>query len=695
MPVDPLLELLERVYPFRFLHGDDRSILKDVARERAFAPSETIIRRGEEEQSVFLIAQGVVEVFDPSRGRDELVTTIYADHYFGEWEAIFDEPRVFSIRARTECRCWEIPAEPFRELLARSPSFALGFGTILRDNQGIFAAFERFRVHLLQEADRGHIGIGRLLPLYRELQPALHPGAVDDRRIDVSGLLYAVRRLPDNVTRTFAFLLMDELPASMHEPDRLFPTVRTGARRRDVWEVLPGKDLIVLRTGDSDLIDLVTCLCLYAVEARKIRERLMQEDSLESLARFSRNHASVEGTPTDRAAIRNFLLTLPFSSREVDGFMSIWPDDPVGRISDIARHREMFSIDVRRREQSYNVRRDELWISRVAQLTRDLVGYDPPLLPSNRAIHIVSSNTHSVTNCLNPWYVENADRVLQWGTEQGHPATQGAWDNSQDQVYAIARDFFLAHREDAATAARIAESVGHARLDATASTGIQVQLIDLSRLGGAGIDPLVIGNKNAIGDCDDIIVNIDYAFGRQAQYVIRNLLMLYGERVRSVSFFGKAGALLGERGDLLVPTAFVEQQSDLFYPIPHRDDSEILARRLPSRSIHSGPMLTVDGTLLQNREMLNFYRRIWGVVGMEMEGTHYYRQILEARELGVIPRDLRFQFCYYVSDLPMRPAGGALLSAPLALSEGVPPLYAITRHILASILGGWCRERVA
>jgi len=80
---------------------------------------------------------------------------------------------------------------------------------------------------------------------------------------------------------------------------------------------------------------------------------------------------------------------------------------------------------------------------------------------------------------------------------------------------------------------------------------------------------------------------------------------------------------------------------------------------------------------------------------MEMEGAHYYRQILEARELGVIPRDVRFQFWYDVSDLPMQPVGGALLSAPLALSEGVPPLYAITRHILASILGGCSREKMA
>jgi hypothetical protein len=97
-------------------------------------------------------------------------------------------------------------------------------------------------------------------------------------------------------------------------------------------------------------------------------------------------------------------------------------------------------------------------------------------------------------------------------------------------------------------------------------------------------------------------------------------------------------------------------------------------------------LLTVDGTLLQNRQMLNFYRQIWDVIGMEMEGTHYYRGILESGELGVIRRDVDFRFFYYVSDLPLQSHSN--LATPLQRSEGVPPLYAITRHILDEISVG-------
>jgi hypothetical protein len=94
-------------------------------------------------------------------------------------------------------------------------------------------------------------------------------------------------------------------------------------------------------------------------------------------------------------------------------------------------------------------------------------------------------------------------------------------------------------------------------------------------------------------------------------------------------------------------------------------------------------MLTVDGTLLQNRRMLYFYKHIWGCVGIEMEGAYYYRQVLESMRLGVLPEDLALRFYYYVSDLPLDHA--ANLSSRMSAQEGIPPLYAITREILSEV----------
>jgi hypothetical protein len=55
-----------------------------------------------------------------------------------------------------------------------------------------------------------------------------------------------------------------------------------------------------------------------------------------------------------------------------------------------------------------------------------------------------------------------------------------------------------------------------------------------------------------------------------------------------------------------------------------------------------------------------------------MEGSFYCRQILKARQLGVMPSDVPLRYMYYVSVL--RLAHHVTLSARLREGEGVFPL---------------------
>ena len=254
-------------------------------------------------------------------------------------------------------------------------------------------------------------------------------------------------------------------------------------------------------------------------------------------------------------------------------------------------------------------------------------------------------------------------------------------------MYAVSRDFVSAHPEYAAKP-QAESDWGVRRLKETVSTGIEVQLIDARRLAGhvldPGLGPLLEGLRPRTRP---LLINIDYAFGEQAEEIIRNLILLFGRRLASINVLGKAGSLVGKRGDILVPTGFVEQASDRFYPFSScvSCDYDGLAELVPDRTVHHGRLLTVSGTLLQNRQMLHFYRHIWDCIGLEMEGTCYYRQILESQQLEVIPEDLQLRFLYYVSDLPLD--NEADLASRLAASEGVPPLYGITRQIIRDIFG--------
>ena len=674
-----LLSLLERVIPFRFLDMEQkRGLLPDLEQMR-FEPGEVLMEQGDEtDTSVYLLEQGSVVVMDRARGNERRVDTIVAGHYVGEWEPLFKVPRSYEVCAEEPVVAYRLSGERFLALISDSHAFAQAMATILRDKIWIFSAFDRFRVELTRGENEGHISIGRLLPLYTALRPALHPLANSEDDIDVGALLYAVRRLPENLGRTFAFLLTDELPAAYRGPEAFFNKVETAARRRDIWEMLPGKNLVLLRNGYSDMLDLISCLCLYAVEARKIRRRLSQAAHVRSMQRYLEGDEAYAGVDD-----RSLLEELPFTREEREGLLAVWPEGTIQKLYETTLHREMFNIDVRRQTTTYANRRTDLWTAQVSDATKKLLGCQPAELPQNVRVHVVSSNTHSVTNCLNPWFQQNRERIVRWARETEHPLHDEPWERDEDRMYAVARDYFRAYPEEV-TASREAErQEGILRLRETASTGIQVQMIDTQALAQYDIDPGV--DRSDSGEYRDVILNIDYAFGEQAEHIIRNLLLLFGNRLASVSFFGKAGALVGNRGDILVPTAFIQQSTDQFLPLPMDTNAHVdrLAHRVGDREVHHGPLLTVEGTLLQNRLMLHFYRHLWDCLGMEMEGAHYYKQVLESSQLGVVPENVPLRCFYYVSDLPLEHGEG--LSRPLREIEGVPPLYGITRHILSEI----------
>ena len=669
---------LATIHPFQFLRPEDRRRVAAQLRSADYAAGDVLFAEHDTDDAVYLLQDGIVDILDRKLADARVIVTVHALQYLGEWETIFHQPRAYSARARTPIRASILSGNDFRALLHASPSFAQAFGSIIRDQQGMFRAFDRFKDELRRSAATGPIVLQRLIPRYLDLTPALHPHASSDKRIDFGALAYAVRRLPSNIATTFALLLVDELPAMYHDIERGLTPVVTEARRRDVWEILPGKDLVVLRPGESDLIDLVSCLCLYCVEARKLRLRIAHRIALDDVDRLAERERSREDHG-DTARLADLRGRLPFSSRELAALDALWPGVAATQLAHIARHREMFTVEVLRQSNDYRVRRDELWTKQIAAVTRRVAGCDPSDLPPERGVHIVSSNRHSIRNCLNPWFIERADAIRSWvETDLPHLAAE-PWRDPLDLVYAAGRDYLRANPAEAAAHDESARANGQYTASHTAGTGIEVQLIDLAAV--RAVDPAV----RLPAQSDDIIVNIDYAFGQQAQAVLRTLLVLFGPSIRSLSFFGKAGALRGNRGDLLVPTAFVEQAGDLFQPLSVGNAPD-LVESFPPERVQRGPMLTVDGTLLQNRRMLNFYRHIWGAIGMEMEGSYYFRQVVESSQIGVIASEVPARFVYYVSDLPLQ--SGDTLSAPLAASEGVPPLYAITRSVLNTILAG-------
>jgi len=304
------------------------------------------------------------------------------------------------------------------------------------------------------------------------------------------------------------------------------------------------------------------------------------------------------------------------------------------------------------------------WARAIHQRLLDLQLHDRP-------IHIISANLHSVLNVL-----------------YGYGAVADGRDQAEDaeSLYDFCYRLRERHNEIQAYAA---EHSFHDIPDES-GTHIDCQLIDTAGLDQVPLHPDIRIDREGTQKDSPVILVMDYAFGAQAFDLMFNLLKPCSHEKQpvrfnfsSISIMGKAGILAGEKGDIMLATAHVFEGTTDNYLF---DNNLKEADFEGTATVYTGPMITVLGTSLQNRDMLRSFQADWKTVGLEMEGGHYQRAIGAATIRGDISRQLKVRYAYYASDNPLET--GSTLAAGAMGKEGVKPTYLITKVILEKIIGG-------
>jgi len=188
-----------------------------------------------------------------------------------------------------------------------------------------------------------------------------------------------------------------------------------------------------------------------------------------------------------------------------------------------------------------------------------------------------------------------------------------------------------------------------------------------------------------------VIIVMNYAFGEQAYETMDELLKPYDWKsdkiklnIESIAIMGKAGILDGDKGDIMIPNAHVFEGTADNYPV--NNDFSVKDFEGHGIKVVGGPMITVMGTSLQNKDILRYFKlSSWKVVGLEMEGAHYQKAIQAASKIrNSISPNVTLRYAYYASDNPLM-TGKTLASGALGL-DGVKPTYLITQMILKRIL---------
>jgi hypothetical protein len=661
--------IFEQVPPFDFLTAEEKEWLLDRANELDCPDGRVICSPDVADSDLLYILQSgrvVAQYMDHGRTEEN---HILAPAYFGERSVFFSQPRSAKIVAQGAVRCLSFTGKDIRRLIAKNPTFCQAFAAALRTKQRIFQGYDNFVNLLFSQAQGGLVKIRDLMEGYRGLRSILHPGGHQEE-IDFEALYYVLPRLPEDITSTSALFLSEDLPEMYRKVREQVRASSRRAKKREFYGILPGKSLILLRDGMTDTVDLITKLCIYACEASKLRDRLVDSPIAADLARL----AMVQPTSDEEKALRD---RLPFSSREMAALDRLFGKNLLRRLYEITVQYGDLAVYVKRADNRYSAIASEMWLTQIRELLNQAV----PVADPGLEVQIISSNTHSVTNCLSSWSRDHAEEVLDWARQSSPESLRVS--HPTDRLYVATREYLKAHPDKAAERAAAHRQQGIFSSEDTCFTGIEVSLIDTQRLSGR-VDPDVDLGK---GGARRLLVNIDYAYGQQAEAIIRNLILLFGRSIRGISVFGKSGGIVGNRGDILLPDRLILQSTDELYPIPNID---LTAAHLKEagfgRGVHQGTLLTVLGTIMQNREMLHYYRLFWSVIGMEMEGSYYLREILRARSRGTLRDDVALRFVYYTSDTPLDPA--ATLATKLSVDEGVGAVYAITRAVLRRI---FCR----
>jgi hypothetical protein len=513
----------------------------------------------------------------------------------------------------------------------------------------------------------------------RNLSPEIYGSMNDPRVVELKGLEYVIDRLPKGIEECNRIILTEEDP---FKNEGLPPTLPL-KRRRTCYRVGKNEMCFVITRGLSEIYDILTHMTFLVGEARKIHSR-MTDDA---------GNITIEWTELEKSAHRREHL----SSADLDQALwslSIILGRPYRETRDTFHYLEtnkkeydsnngLFHLirNLGQRIDAERQSRDNAIIIYLTPSLMRIIGQQEyekkwaadiktALVEQNlhrRPIHVVSANLHSVLNIL-----------------YGFPALRETGKPINDNLF----DFFHALRQRQEEIENFASAHGFMSLPDNSGAHIDCQVVDTYRLNGLALHPEIDVKVPDTADNAPVILVIDYAFGAQAFDIMENLLKPFYDDgtmasidFTSISIMGKAGILSGEKGDIMLPTAHVFEGTTDNY----RVGNDLSPSDFPEpQRVFVGPMVTVLGTSLQNRDMLEKFQSDWKTIGLEMEGGHFQRAIGAAIIKGHARKDVLVRCAYYASDNPIK--SGSTLAAGAMGKEGVKPTYLITKVILEKIM---------
>lgn len=506
-----------------------------------------------------------------------------------------------------------------------------------------------------------------------KLEPEIYGSMSKKNKVEINGLIYVLDRLPKNIEEcSFIHLTSDE-----GFKKTTFTPIIPKKRRRNCYRIDQRQMNIEILLGRSEIYDILTHLTFLFMEADKIYNKAYTFEGKPK--RIWKNLESCilnkkKLSKKDRDVMLICLASLIGRSYDetLNAYLEFQEEEEPNRFFKViyylgkTTYEEKFNNQVREivfsnllRERVGHHIYGELWAKNQKKFLLRNKNYQ-------KNLHIISANMHSVLNIL---FAFNALEI-PYSEEKALKVYQEISSNAKlrEKIHNFALKNGMTYIKD------------------DSGSNIDVQFFDLEKI---NLDNTAFSEH--INNFEkDLILVFDYAFGEQAYEIIDELLKPNEEKnyfklnVKSTSIMGKAGILIGKKGDIIIPTAHIFEGTADNYPF--FNDLSMQDFQNTDLGVFEGTMLTVLGTSLQNKEILSYFMNTsWKVIGLEMEGAHYQKAIQIASKIrNHVSDNLKVRYAYYASDNPLK-TGSTLASGGLGLT-GVKPTYLITEKIIKKIL---------
>jgi len=520
------------------------------------------------------------------------------------------------------------------------------------------------------------VQIRTLEEVHANMGSSLHPRArgLDP---DLPAFIYGSLRLPPCIMQVERVLLgqTSELfrQRGFGDVESWQPVAAAARRRRSFFD--GERTMACYIASGTDIDDILPLLTAFQIEWNKLHTRLRGE-----MARaFLREPVD---TPEGLGALASGMGVDP---EDLARLRQVWGGRFWSMLEAVASGPKRMTVRLLAGSLNDYRRGIQQWFEHVEEVFPEV---------RKRPVYFVSSNPHSLVNLLSGFALRHESELIPVLERPENADLRQEWQEIEARHLPSSRENFLyyvlkKHLQTADGAAlhrqRAAEeqSSGILRIPSAHGPDITAQVVELSRLRPDGVDPrLRVEGLERLAESDALLLNIDYPLGMAAFLILSHLATRVGD-LRGVYIIGKAAALNGVIGDIMIPGVVHDEHSQNTYLFANCFTAESVADMLVyGTALDNQKGVSVRGTFLQTpRYMDVFYRE--GYTDIEMEAGPYLSAVYELYRpkrhpeneivnLQGLPFDVGI--LHYASDTPL--SKGRNLGSGSLSYFGMDPTYA-------------------